>query len=1035
MKLVSGSILSKQLLLTGLVVALSACHSAGNEKTAADGVGEDTGEDANWDTGGDGVVDMLTPDDHPLDLADLRVPDEAEDQQDLAERPDLDVVELPDSVDADSDTAGDIEVETDQCPLGQDLTSWVKWLGDSQGTQLEASCGEWSLAITVLDNSILRVRYQEAAGTPDYSYAVVGGANSNRTVTFGGVAGSNSDFRICTPALRFDLNQTTCAATLWDSQGHKLWSVGNLAKSTVASGADGATVAQYSLLADSPAQERFYGFGEKTGPLNKRGRSMSFWNSDNPAYGPNDDPLYQSIPFFVGLREGLAYGVFVDNSAYMTLDMASQAGATTYAVKTERVPPDFYLIGGPEVSEVVQRYVHLTGTPNLPPRWTLGYHQCRWSYYPDTRVKEICDQLRTRQIPADGIWLDIDYMDGFRSFTWSPAGFPDPTKLVSDVEEIGFKVTAIIDPGLKRDPGWIIYDTGSAQGAFLKDSSGNEYVGEVWPGDAVFPDFTNPTVRDWWGMLVPNLTGHGVRGIWLDMNEPASFKSEYGWTVPNTLQCNGDGHATTMAFIHNVYALLESKATYSAMKAAVPGRRPFLLTRAGHAGIQRYAAVWTGDAASNWPALRMQLATMMNMGLSGVPMTGSDVGGWEGGTTPELFARWVEVGAISPFFRAHVQSSAANQEPWEFGTEVEDISRIHISERYRLLPYWYSLLHRSAVTGEPIIRPLVYEFQQQSQVWDVDDETMVGPWLLVAPALEQGQTQRTVVLPEGEWLEYYSGAHFTGPATINHAITLQAMPMYLREGAIVPKGPLMQYSDAAPVNPLQFDLFPGPDASQFVLYEDDGETPVESSAPGRVEYSLQRTATGARFEAGARTGNWMPPARRVLLRFRAVDHAPTLVTLDGTSLGSVATYEELLTSGPALYFFDANDRSLWVGLGADSSFVVEATYDPTLSSESPDVLVTLRVTVPQGTATTTAIHVATSANAWAQTPLEWVDSTTAQGTVSVPRGEWFYYKYTRGDWNTVEKWPACQEANNRYAFGKAWPVKEDEVYLWADYCE
>lgn len=1014
------------LLLTALTT--QACSSTGESQTTPDVPTQDMAGEVASDVSADIPAADVLP-----DAVDLAAPDLADVQPGDTSIPDLEEIAQPDTPEV-----PDVQEDTQQpleCPDGQAVPNWVTLQGDdTQGTRLLAECGAYVLGMTVLQDGLVRLRFQEAPGAADYSYAVVGGASAERKVTFGwGAPEGTPTFLLCTDRMEVRVTDS-CKVHVRDKFGNVLLdTVAAPEKVVTASQTDGAFTPHFSLQAKTPPGERFYGFGEKTGPLNKRGRSMRFWNSDNPAYGPSHDPLYQSIPFFVGLRAGVAYGLYVDNSAHMIMDMASQAPGDRYTITTELAPPDLFIMDGPEISRVVRTYTHLTGKPMLPPRWTLGYHQCRWSYYPDTKVKEICNELRTRKIPADGIWLDIDYMDGFRSFTFSPEGFSDPSKLVSDVEEMGFKVTAIIDPGLKHDPGWKIFDDGEAQGYFLAPPGGETYVGEVWPGPSVFPDFSHPVVRDWWAGLVPYLTNHGIRGIWLDMNEPASFKAEYKWTVPNTLACNGDGHATTMAEIHNVYALLESKATYAGMQSAVPFRRPFLLTRAGFAGIQRYSAVWTGDAASNWPALAMQLPMMMNMGLSGVPMVGSDVGGWEGGATPELFARWVEVGSISPFFRAHVQTTAPNQEPWEFGSEVEEISRIHISERYRLLPYWYSLMHLSSLTGDPVIRPLVYEFQPQTAIWDIGDQAMIGPWLMIAPVVEQGASQKAVVLPEGRWLEYHSGAHFVGPVTLNTEVTLQAMPMYLREGAIVPKGPWMNYSDEAPVDPLTFELFPGTEQTRFLLVEDDGETPVMQQNPDKVEYMLQQTPTGAVFAAGPRTGQFIPSPRRLVLRFRAVDHLPASVTLDAVQVAKVAGIQAFDETTPAWYY-DANDRSLWVALDKDSQFEVVANYDPSLEIANPTVDVTLRVTLPAGTPTTTQIHVATSANNWAQVPLAWVDSATAEGTVTVPRGEWFFYKFTRGGWDTVEKWAGCQEASNRYAFGKALPAKEDTVETWNDWC-
>lgn len=829
-----------------------------------------------------------------------------------------------------------------------------------------------------------------------------------------------------------------CRVRVWDSEGHLLVDDGDRGYDW-ANSIPGQEVA---LERTTPPGERFYGLGEKTGPLNRRGRSFEFWNSDTPAYSATQDPLYQSIPFFVGFRDGAAYGVYVDNTHRMTFDMAASS-PDRYRLEAQGGVMDEYILIGPGLPLVLQLYAVLTGFAPLPPRWTLGYHQCRWSYYPDSQVLDICQQFRDREIPADGIWLDIDYMEGFRSWTWSSEGFSDPAGLVQQVEELGFKVTAIIDPGLKQDPEWGLYQQGLDNDYFLKNPDGSVFVGEVWPGASVFPDFTHPQVRDWWGSLVHYLTDFGVKGIWLDMNEPASFLAADGNTVPSTVKCDGDGEPTDMGAMHNVYALQENRATYEGLLAAVPDARPFLLTRAGFAGIQRYAAVWTGDAASTFEGLGLVLPMLMGLGMSGVPFVGSDVGGWSGHATPELFARWMAVGSISPFFRGHVQTGVPMQEPWEFGLEVEDISRKHIQQRYRWLPYLYSLFREASLTGHPILRPLVYEFPDNEATLDTSDEAMLGPWLLVAPVVQEGAVSRIVTLPPGQWMEVRSGALHQGPAQLTLDVTLQALPVYLRQGAILPASRLLQYSDQEPLSPLFFELFPGPEETSFELYEDDGETlQVQSGKYCIRTCRLKAEQEGMSFHCDACEGSCEPPERLVALRIRRVDHAPSSVESGGQVLPALSSYSSLFDadgdwvfSGQAGHFYDPNDKALWVVFPDGGSFDVHASYDTSLTEMAPSVLLDLIVDVPEGTSETTPVHVATSSSGWQQVPLSWGPLPgQASGSIVVPRGEWFEYKYTRGNWETVEKWAGCQEAENRYEFGAAHPVKRDEVTTWADWC-
>ncbi|PKN58043.1 MAG: hypothetical protein CVU56_07825 [Deltaproteobacteria bacterium HGW-Deltaproteobacteria-14] len=803
---------------------------------------------------------------------------------------------------------------------------------------------------------------------------------------------------------------------------------------------DGAAITRTgdTVVADfaTPAGERFYGFGEHQGAFDRRGTTMVQWNTDAydsryGGYAPDTDPLYLSVPFFVGLRDGAAYGVLFDDSHRLELDMADSR-SDRWALRTRQGYVDQYVIAGPTIPEVVRRFTALSGRTPLPPRWSLGFHQSRWGYSPASAFAAVGAELRARGLPADGLWLDIQHLDGFRTFTWDPTSFPDPEALLAGLESDGFKTIAISDPGIKLDPGWDVYDAGLAANAYLKWPNGEVFVGAVWPGDSVFPDFTLPAARAWWAAEVKENALRGLRGVWLDVNEPTVFpESGGGQSVDDDVVADGDGAPTTMGAVHNAYAVYEAKATFDGLAAAHPDRRPFVLSRAGFAGIQRYAAVWTGDAPSTWTSLRNTLPMLLNLGMSGVPFVGSDVGGYSGGATPELYARWMALGSVSPFFRAHVTSGVAGQEPWAFGQEVADLSRVHLERRYALLPYLYTLFDEAARTGAPVLRPLVWHFQDDVVAQTLGDQAMLGPDLLVAPVVTEGATTRQVYLPAGRWFELASGAAYDGPTTITASLRLQALPIYVRAGAILPTQQPAQTADAPPPGRLTLDVYPTSGATRGGLYEDAGDGAGPSR---RAPFELVGDPGGASLTALPSAGDFPPPARTLLVRFHRVDHAPTAVTLDGAAVAPAASVDAVLADG-AGWAWDAADLALVVAFADHPGFALDARYDPAITLPGPDVAVPLALKLPDGTPAEVVVHVAADVDGWAFHPLQRTSEDHAAGTLLVPRGQWFDYKYSWGDWCTVEKWPDCAEAANRYAFGAAHPVKQDEVFTWRAWCD
>ncbi|MBI2392746.1 MAG: hypothetical protein HYV09_24385 [Deltaproteobacteria bacterium] len=879
-----------------------------------------------------------------------------------------------------------------------------------------------ALAITTLDDGIVRLRY--GAPGPEPLVPV------ERPLGPPTLAGRRGEaLVVCTPSLEISVVPGSCALVAKDREGRVVLEDRDGGAFFTAEGEIGVA----RRLAEG---ERVYGLGLHTAKgLDLRGARVDLWNTDayvdaHKGFPPDAPNLYESLPFYVSLRERRALGVFTHDTHRMRFEIGAAAAPNELRAVAKGGAIDQYLLPGPELREVLRRHSRVTGRMPMPAPWAIGFHQSRLDEPCDgapserpfcsaAQVLEVAKRFRDAKIPADGIFLDIQHMRGFRTFTFDPIRFAAPDDLFAKLGALGFHAHAIVDPGIKIDPGWDVYAAGLEGGHYLKSASGAPYEGVVWPGPSVYPDFSAAKTRAWWSKLAGGMVGRGVSGLWIDMNEPANFA---GGTVPDEVTCDGDGRATTMAELHNAYAFFEAKATFEGMKEAAPTERPFILSRAAFAGSQRYAAVWTGDAPSTWTSLSMTLPMLLQLGMSGMPFAGSDVGGYSGReeSTPELFARWMALGSISPFFRAHAEKDAKRQEPWSFGREVEDASRALIGWRYELSPYLYSVFHEASETGAPILRPLVFEFQDDPRTHAIADQAMLGPSLLVAPILAKGARERSLYLPSGRWFELHSGASHDGGKTLTlttdpEPLPLDALPMFAREGAIVPRTVRMAHAGEKPDAPLLLDVFSGARAGSFVLYEDDGKA---GGASSRTLLSFEPTGDGARLRA-TREGTYTPKHERTVLRLRRVDRGVGSVKLDGVTLAKDA------------YSWDANARSLVVDLGARATFTLEVVYDKTLD-EDGTVKVPITVQVPAGTSTSTAIHVASSAWGWTHRPLDRTGDV-ATGTLEVPRGKWFFYKVTRGAWSTVEKDATCAERSNRSALGGAAALAVT-VERWADGC-
>ncbi|WP_017715556.1 glycoside hydrolase family 31 protein [Kamptonema formosum] len=618
------------------------------------------------------------------------------------------------------------------------------------------------------------------------------------------------------------------------------------------------------------AEEHFYGFGERTGLLDKRSEVKTNWALDALDYGSLTDEMYQAIPFFIALRSGVGYGIFCNTTFWSQFDIGAEKPGV-WRMETRGGELDYYIIYGPEPAQIVRTYTQLTGRMPLPPKWALGYHQCRWSYESEAVVRAIAREFRSRRIPCDVIHLDIDYMRGYRVFTWSPKRFPNPQQLLRDLARDGFKTVTIVDSGVKYDPeaDYRVFDEGIKNDYFVRHADGRIFHGYVWPDKAVFPDFLRSDVRMWWGDLQKSLTDMGVAGIWNDMNEPALDDRPFGdpgnkiW-FPLDAPQGEEGDRATHAETHNLYGLMMARASAEGLHRHRPAERSFVLTRSGYAGVQRWSSVWTGDNQSLWDYLEMSLPMLCNMGLSGVAFVGCDIGGFAGNATAELFARWVQVGMLYPLMRGHSAVSTARHEPWVFGERVEKICREYIELRYQLLPYIYTLFWEAATAGAPILRPLLYDFPNDSKTYAIHDQVLLGPWLMAAPVCRPGVECRAVYLPAGVWYDWWSGERYEGGTHILAPAPLERMPLYVRAGAVIPVMPVMQYADERPLDELRLRIWPG--NGEWAFYEDDGKTfEYQTGAWAITTYIVRPHGEEILVAIGAREGNWTPPARDIIV--------------------------------------------------------------------------------------------------------------------------------------------------------------------------
>ncbi len=743
---------------------------------------------------------------------------------------------------------------------------------ERMGQAITLHCQNAAVQITILAANLVRVRLSPTRAFPaPWSYAIAKPDEQWQPAQYE-LQDTPEQIELRTASLICRIRKRPCLLAFLDLEGRVLHA------DSAGMSWQGQKIARF---AERPAGEHMYGLGEKAFPLERGGRRYQMWNVDPQSYPPGAEPLYLNVPFYTALHEGRAYGVFYDNTYRSWLDAGlGKPDESIYWAENGELR--YYFFYGPALSAVLERYTELTGRMRLPPLWVLGYQQSRWSYYPEARVREIAALFRKHQIPCDVIHLDIHYMDGYRCFTWDPRRFPDPPALLEALHAQGFRVVSMIDCGIKADRAYHVCAEGLIQGMFCTYPDGKPAGGPVWPGECYFPDFTNPKVRAWWGQLYAPLLDAGVDGFWNDMNEPTVI-GPGGKTLAGCVRHDWEGQSADHRQAHNVYGMQMVRASVEGLQRLRPEERPFVFTRSGWAGVQRYATSWTADNQSTWEHLKLSMAMVMSLGLSGLAFTGPDIGGFEGNSEGELLVRWTQMGAFLPFFRNHTALVSANQEPWAFGEPYTSLNRSAIELRYRLLPYLYTAVWQCSQTGIPIVRPLVMAYPQDAKTRALDDQFLCGDALLVAPVCAAGATSRQVYLPAGEWYGFWNDERFRGPATIDVDAPLKRIPVLVRSGCIVPTWPPMQHIGERRLDRLILHVYAGEGESW--LYEDDGH----SLGYERGEYRATRLVCKQVGEAGLRVarhtqGSYRPEYTRWEWHVHGLPRAPQRALADGVVL-------------------------------------------------------------------------------------------------------------------------------------------------------
>jgi alpha-glucosidase len=671
------------------------------------------------------------------------------------------------------------------------------------------------LKVTVLRDSLIRFRYTtKGYFSKDFSYAI--DKSYSQGYNFLDVTEEAEFYKIQTSKVKCIIQKRDLRVSILDLNDNVLLE-DELGFHWEESYEFGGNIVKMSKA--SKDGECFYGLGDKATQMNLKGKRLENFATDQYAFQKDQEPLYKVVPFYIGLQNKQAYGIFFDNTFRTFFDFCHERRNVT-SFWSEGGEMNYYFIYGPQMEDVVTSYTDLTGKPELPPLWALGYHQCKWSYYPESNVKEVAAKFRELKIPCDAIYLDIDYMEGFRCFTWNKEYFPDPKRMVAELAEDGFKTVVIIDPGIKIDKEYSVYKEALEKDYFCKRADGPYMKGKVWPGECNFPDYTNPEVREWWAGLFKELISDiGVKGVWNDMNEPAVMEVP-NKTFPMDVRHDYDGNPCSHRKAHNIYGTQMARATYHGVKRFAYPKRPFIITRSAYAGAQRYSSSWTGDNVATWEHLWIANIQVQRMSISGMGFTGSDIGGFAEQPSGELYTRWIQLGVFHPFCRTHSSGDHGDQEPWAFDEEVIDITRKFVNLRYQLLPYLYTMFWQYIEAGVPMLKPLVYYDQEDTQTHYRNDEFIFGNQILVCPILEPNAIGRRMYIPRGQWYNYWTNDLVTGGKEMWVDTKYDEIPVFVKAGSVIPKYPVQQYVGELEFDELTLDLYYKEGKEKSVVYED-----------------------------------------------------------------------------------------------------------------------------------------------------------------------------------------------------------------------
>ncbi len=597
--------------------------------------------------------------------------------------------------------------------------------------------------------------------------------------------------------------------------GHKEFSLAELeGHKRTQSPVDFKTQISVTLFDDT---DKLYGLGDKAAALNRREYEYVSWNTDDPtAHNESYQSLYKSINYLlVNHHRDRYYGLFYPSSYRCVFNLGKYSRNFFY-IGSEQGEYDYFLLLGQTPMDITRRYSALVGKPLFVPRKALGYHQSRWSYGRQD-LDQIAQRFAELGLPLDYIHLDIDYMERYKVYTVDQEEFPSMKDTAQKLGEQGIDLITIIDPGVKVEQGYFVHDDLEKAGGFAT-LDGQSYVNQVWPGDAKYPNYFQSRTAGYITQITKDfMTENKVAGIWCDMNEPASFRGP----LPANVEFPSDNAMHLHDETHNLYGDYMVRAVSQAFTQQ--NRRPLVITRAAFATSSPFTTTWNGDNQSLWHHLEASLPQVMTMNLCNFPVNGVDIGGFGGDTAKELLIRWIQANIFSPFLRNHTSLHTRSQEPYAFDQETTRLYKEALRVRYDFLPYLYDLLENAHRTGEPVQRPLFFEYPDDEQAKERNDQMMLGSSVMLCPILHQGQRSRVVYFPQGRWVNYFTGERYEGGKEYLISMPLDAMGLFLKEGAIIPMYRGLTHIDDEALDTLYLYVVDGRDG-EYLHYEDDGRT-------------------------------------------------------------------------------------------------------------------------------------------------------------------------------------------------------------------